>query len=435
MKNDARETYVIQLRRNQMNKFTRNTQILLLAATAVTLTANRAPGASTENSPAGSVHVEGYICVSNETSCTGTETPLSGTDILIKGVVPQLFFDNTTNTLNDDTEWYLRTDSNRFRLIDFGASGSRANEVFSIEALAPPNALRVRSNGFVGMGTSVPARELHIRADVLPAIRIQDASQTWEIEADAVSFAVYDQTNNKRMLQIKPGATSNSFVIAADGKIGMGTAEPAASLHVTRNNGTAKFLVEEASAGAASRSLFQLRNNGEPKFGFKNTAVPQDWEFFASVGFAVNEITNPGLEFVLSPSGNLVITGSLTTGGPSCAGGCDAVYSPGYQLEPIEEHAARMWEKNHLPAVGPTSSGESLNVSEKVGGLINEVEKAHIYIERLNEEAKQQKAALQAEIASKDQKLAELEHRLAGTTAVEERVARLERLLAARADN
>jgi hypothetical protein len=94
--------------------------------------------------------------------------------------------------------------------------------------------------------------------------------------------------------------------------------------------------------------------------------------------------------------------------GPSCGGGCDAVFAPGFEIEPIEEHAARMWEQSHLPAVGPTSSGESLNVSEKVGGLINELEKAHIYIERLNEEAKLQKAAL----ADKGQRLAELEGRL-----------------------
>jgi hypothetical protein len=219
--------------------------------------------------------------------------------------------------------------------------------------------------------------------------------------------------------------------ITSSGRVGLGTITPAANLHVFQVDGTAKLLVEEASGAQASRTLFQLRNNGEPKFGFKNTAVPQDWEFFASVGFAVNEITNPGLEFVLGPTGNLLITGSLTTGGPSCGGGCDAVYSPGFQLDSIEEHAARMWEQSHLPAVGPTSSADSLNVSEKLGGLINELEKAHIYIERLNQEAKQQKAILQAVIAGKDQKLAELEHRLAEMTAIDERVARLEKLLAA----
>jgi hypothetical protein len=204
--------------------------------------------------------------------------------------------------------------------------------------------------------------------------------------------------------------------------VGLGTNTPAAGLHVRRIDGTAKLFVEEASAGQASRTLFQLQNNGEPKFGFKNTAFPQSWEFFASVGFAVNEITNPGLEFVLSPSGNLTITGSLTTGG------CDAVFSPGFEIEPIEEHAAKMWEQSHLPAVGPTSPSESLNVSEKVGGLINELEKAHIYIERLNEHDKRQRS----ELAEKDRRLAELEQRVAGMTAVEERLAQIEALLAAR---
>jgi hypothetical protein len=49
-----------------------------------------------------------------------------------------------------------------------------------------------------------------------------------------------------------------------------------------------------------------------------------------------------------------------------------------------------MWEQSHLPAVGPTSPDESLNVSDKIGGLINELEKAHVYIERLNEMVKAQ---------------------------------------------
>jgi hypothetical protein len=199
-------------------------------------------------------------------------------------------------------------------------------------------------------------------------------------------------------------------------------------------------LVEDVSAGQASRTLFQLQNNGEPKFGFKNTAFPQSWDFFASVGFAVNEISNPGLEFVLSPTGSLSIAGSLTTGGPSCGGGCDAVFSTGFTIEPIEEHAARMWEQSHLPAVGPTSSDESLNVSEKIGGLINELEKAHVYIERLNEENKEQKALQTAALAERDRRLAELESRLvetqtrlAGMSALEERLARMETLLTARA--
>jgi hypothetical protein len=67
-----------------------------------------------------------------------------------------------------------------------------------------------------------------------------------------------------------------------------------------------------------------------------------------------------------------------------------------------------MWEQSHLPAVGPTSPGESLNVSDKIGGLINELEKAHVYIERLNEMVKAQQAA----IALERRELARLESEL-----------------------
>lgn len=209
----------------------------------------------------------------------------------------------------------------------------------------------------------------------------------------------------------QPAAAVDPAVrVDPSGNVGVGTVTPQGSFHVKRADGTAKLVVEETGS-PASRTLFQLTNNGEPKFGFKNTGFPQSWEFFASVGFVINEITNPGLEFVFTPSGNLNMSGTLTTGGPSCGGGCDAVYSPGFQIDSIEEHAAKMWEQSHLPAVGPTSPDESLNVSEKVGGLINELEKAHIYIERLHEEAKQQKAEL---------------------AVTQERLARIEALLAAR---
>jgi DNA repair exonuclease SbcCD ATPase subunit len=99
-----------------------------------------------------------------------------------------------------------------------------------------------------------------------------------------------------------------------------------------------------------------------------------------------------------------------------------------------------MWEQSHLPAVGPTSPSESLNVSDKIGGLINELEKAHVYIERLNEENKEQKALQTAALAERDRRLAELESRLvetqtrlAGMSALEERLARMETLLTARA--
>lgn len=53
-----------------------------------------------------------------------------------------------------------------------------------------------------------------------------------------------------------------------------------------------------------------------------------------------------------------------------------------------------MWVHRHLPAVGPTAEGEPFNVTEKSGGMLNELEKAHIYIEQLHHRLARLEAAL-----------------------------------------
>jgi hypothetical protein len=44
-----------------------------------------------------------------------------------------------------------------------------------------------------------------------------------------------------------------------------------------------------------------------------------------------------------------------------------------------------MWEKGHLPAVGETQEGRvAIDVFQKTTGILQELEKAHIYIEQLH---------------------------------------------------
>ena len=65
--------------------------------------------------------------------------------------------------------------------------------------------------------------------------------------------------------------------------------------------------------------------------------------------------------------------------------GCDAVFKPGYQLESIEEHSSFMWTYRYLRGIGPTEDVDTeINVFQMTTGLLNELEKAHIYIGRLN---------------------------------------------------
>jgi hypothetical protein len=110
--------------------------------------------------------------------------------------------------------------------------------------------------------------------------------------------------------------------------------------------------------------------------------------------------SSPTEVFQLSSAGNLTIPGTITTGGGTCGGGCDAVFSAAYALPSIEEHSAAMWESGYLPNVGPTVEGEPVNLTDKVGRMLNELETAHVYIDQLHGEMTAQRSEFEARIAA-----------------------------------
>ena len=97
---------------------------------------------------------------------------------------------------------------------------------------------------------------------------------------------------------------------------------------------------------------------------------------------------------MLTEAGNLTLAGTLTiTGG--CTG-CDEVFESWYPLETIEEHADLMWSNKYLPGIGPTPLYGQMDVLKKTGGILNELEKAHIYIEQLHKRLEAMEARLEA---------------------------------------
>ena len=71
-----------------------------------------------------------------------------------------------------------------------------------------------------------------------------------------------------------------------------------------------------------------------------------------------------------------------------------------------------MWAKGYLPAVGPTTPGAPLNVAEKLGAVLNELEHAHIYIEQVHTDLVDHRARLDRQdklISSLLQRLAKVE--------------------------
>ena len=104
--------------------------------------------------------------------------------------------------------------------------------------------------------------------------------------------------------------------------------------------------------------------------------------------FRIRNTTDAVTMLEISPTTHTVSinNGLMITGG--CTG-CDAVFSPDWELESIEEHETKMYKNSYLPGVGQTPEGNiSINVFEKVTGILQELEKAHIYIAQLNKNIK-----------------------------------------------
>lgn len=184
-------------------------------------------------------------------------------------------------------------------------------------------------------------------------------------------------SNSTTPFTIEASAPADSFFVAADGDIGLGTSSPENSLHISTTTFGNGLLLDNPNNGNIG---IKLRGGTDIWVLQKNSSTAA-----INPGALIFSVAGTGVqEMFLDTDGDLTIDGTLTTGGTTCGSGCDLVFQPGYDLPSIEEHAAQMWEKSYLPAVGPTEENAPFNVTEKTTGMLNELEHAHIYIEQLH---------------------------------------------------
>lgn len=380
--------------------------MLLLRTTAATLAlglTGLAGTASADIQHLDDVIIGFSLCVGND--CVNGESFGFDTVRLKENNVRLHFDDTSTSSSFPNNDWRLTANDssngggNYFAIED----ATRGQTPFRVEAGAGSHALYVDDGGRIGVGTSTPVSDIHTKTGNTPTLRLeQDGSsgftaQTWDLAGNEAGFFVRDASNGSTLpFRIRPGAPSSAIDIAADGDVGIGTTSPSAPLHIRRTNSTASLMIEDTGTGF--NPMVELVQGNTPRIRFDNstadnaptgggTNLTAEWDIGLASDhkFLFRSIQENANVVTIDHAGDMTITGALTTGGGTCGGGCDRVFDAEYELPTISDHAAVMWENGYLPNVGPTKENTPINVSDKLGRMLNELEHAHIYIAELHE--------------------------------------------------
>ncbi|MBN2572172.1 MAG: hypothetical protein JXA68_08600 [Ignavibacteriales bacterium] len=152
-----------------------------------------------------------------------------------------LFEDNSTQVGFPTNDWQIEINSSLsgadsyFRINDI----TNVKSPFTIQANSPSDALVVEtSTGDIGLGTSTPSTELHIKDGDSPAIRLEQSGsiwtpQTWDIAGNETNFFVRDVTYSSKLpFRIQPNTPNNTLTLKNSGNVGIGTWEQEHTLEV-----------------------------------------------------------------------------------------------------------------------------------------------------------------------------------------------------------
>jgi hypothetical protein len=324
----------------------------------------------------------GFDCVNGESF--GFDTiRLKENNLRIK------FDDTSTLASYPRNDWQLTANdsanggASKFSIDDI--SGNRTP--FTVEANARSHSLYVDDGGRIGSRTSTPSVELHTIDGDTPTLRLQQdgssgfAPQTWDVAGNETNFFIRDVTNGSQLpFRIRPDAPTNSVFIDVDGEVGFGTSSPDAAVDIENNSG-AGFRLTNTGSGGGTWDFFVNANTSRFNIEFNDGNIP-----FKIDDGADNNLLQVGIvaSDQVDINGDLVVSGTITP---------DYVFEPGYQLESIEEHAEYMWTNKHLPAVGAAmlrpDGSHAVNVGARSQSMLEELEKAHIYIEQLHATVKE----------------------------------------------
>lgn len=191
------------------------------------------------------------------------------------------------------------------------------------------------------------------------------------------------------------------------GNIGIGTDNPTRDIHLFKNiNAPTGITLENPNTGSSARQRISFNNEQGTVAGIQiwgsGASASNTMNIFNNrtggridlntAGLARLTVANSGNVGIgtTTPIGTLDVNGSIYQRGNALH--ADYVFELDYRLESIEEHAQFMWDNKHLKAIPKASADANGHEIVEVGshrrGIVEELEKAHIYIERLNDKIK-----------------------------------------------
>lgn len=132
------------------------------------------------------------------------------------------FMDASTLSGFPTNDWRIKINDDGFDGEEYfmieDVTGSKSP--FRIDAGAPNNSLRIGSDGFLGVNTSQPGLQLHVKGGDSPGLRIEQdmttgySAYTWDVGGNETNFFVKDVTNSSTVpFLIKSNSLKSSFVI------------------------------------------------------------------------------------------------------------------------------------------------------------------------------------------------------------------------------
>ena len=289
------------------------------------------------------------------------------------------------------TDWQLVANdsnnggANRFSIEDV----TDGKTPFTVEGGAPNNTLYVEADGDVGVKTNSPVVDIHVVEGNSPTLRLEQdgsdgfQSQIWDLAGNESNFFIRDVTNGSLLpFRVEPGAAKNSVFIDDQGRTGFGVADsgPSQDLHLRSTDGDGQLLIQETNSSVTQRVLLKIENTGIPSFQLEDTDSGDKWAFSVkSDGFEMSKGGTGVSEMLVTPDGDLVITGELTTAGDTYP---DYVFRDDYELMSLDAVEAFIEENGHLPNVKSEADveyGKRINMTELSISLLEKVEELTLY--------------------------------------------------------